>query len=166
MRRIISVALLLAACSAPAVISYRNPERMISSSTAVDPARFQGDWQVVAAYGGDAACGRVGEQWAPTAGGGFSIAGSACIPPGKRGFKTFARPAGPGRLVRDGWSGPQDFWVLWVDADYRVAAIGAPDGRMGRIMARPGADRADLITAARQILSFNGYDISQLKMLR
>jgi len=59
-----------------------------------------------------------------------------------------------GRYVGDG----VELWLLWIDADYRTAVIGTPDGRLGWIMNRPGAASADRTTAARRILQFNGYD--------
>jgi len=52
--------------------------------------------------------------------------------------------------------------VLWVDQDYRVAVLGTPSGRWAMIVARPGAARADLVAAARDVLAFNGYDLAAL----
>ncbi len=168
MRRVIlGASLLLAACVAkdPAPAGYRDPARMISSSTAFDPARFQGDWQVVAAFGAGAACGVLGESWAADAAG-FGIRGTACRAGGKHGFATRGRLSGPGRVVRDGPRGPEEQWILWVDGDYRVAAVGTPSGAFGHILARPGMARADLINAAREVMDFNGYDISRLVVLQ
>ncbi|MCX8508355.1 MAG: lipocalin family protein, partial [Rhodobacteraceae bacterium] len=135
-----------------------------SSSTAFDPARFQGDWQVVAAYGLDAACGALQENWL-VAEAGFAIRGTACTAAGKRGFVTQGSVSGPGRVLRDGPAGPVEQWILWVDADYRVAAVGTPSGAFGHILARPGMARTDLMKAAREIMDFNGYDISRLIFL-
>lgn len=168
MRRVIVAAcLLLAACGAKPAgpVGFRDPAQMISSSTAFDPARFQGDWQVVAAYGPAAGCGVLTESWAADAAG-FVIRGTACGASGKTGFATRGRLSGPGRVVRDGPRGPQEQWILWVDGDYRVAAVGTPSGAFGHILARPGMARADLLKAAREILDFNGYDISRLIFLR
>lgn len=163
----VAACLLSAACSTKPAgpVGFRDPARVISSSTAFDPARFQGDWQVVAAYGPAAGCGVLSENWAVDASG-FVIRGTACGPSGKTGFATRARLTGPGRVVRDGRRGPEEQWILWVDGDYRVAAVGTPSGVFGHILARPGMARADLLTAAREILDFNGYDISRLIFLR
>ncbi len=157
---------LIAACvPAPRQAGFRDRSVPISSSTAFDPARFQGQWQVVGAFGDAARCGVLDEDWRiGTAA--FVITGMRCGPQGGTGYRTVARLSGPGRVSRDGPGGAEEIWILWVDADYRVAAFGTPDGGFGGILARPGQARADLLTAAREILDFNGYDISRLQFLR
>jgi apolipoprotein D and lipocalin family protein len=161
--------LALAACGAaePAArTAWRNPAAAISSSTAFDPARFAGRWAVVAAYGAEAACGALAEDWQATAPGRFAVRGESCAGGRKRGFLTEARLTGPGRMQRGGPGGTEELWLLWVDADYRVAVVGTPSGRFGRILARDWALRADLAEAARRVLDFNGYDISGLRAAR
>lgn len=169
MRRItglLLVGLALTACTAtPTATAYRNPAVPISSAALFDGTRFQGDWQVVAAFGAEAACGALQEQWTADAGG-YAVKGTRCKPSGKAGYATRARLVGPGRIARDMRDGPEQIWILWVDADYRVAALGTPSGEFGRIIVRPGQARADLLAAARGVLDFNGYDVSKLKMLR
>ncbi len=159
------VALLGGCLQAPAPVAYRDPAAVISSTTAFDPARFQGDWQVVGAFGAGAACGVLAESWV-IENGAFTVRGTDCAGGRTRGFATRARLVGPGRLLRATRGGEEALWVLWVDGDYRIAAIGTPSGAFGRIMARPGVARADLTEAARQVLDFNGYDLSQLRMMR
>lgn len=166
MRPVILALMALAACAAPTAQGYRNPAVRISSSAAFEPARFEGQWQVVAGYGAEATCGVRPEVWTVDGSHGFVIRGNACAEGVLHGFATKAVMSGPGRLVRAAREGNEDLWVLWVDGDYRIAAIGTPDGRFGRIMARPGAARDDLIAAAREVLDFNGYDISRLQMLK
>lgn len=162
----VAACLMLAACSTKPAgpVGFRDPARVISSSTAFDPGRFQGDWQVVAAFGAGAGCGVLSENWAVDASG-FVIRGTACGASGKTGFATRGRLTGPGRVVRDAPRGPEEQWILWVDGDFRVAAVGTPSGAFGHILARPGLARADLLTAAREVLDFNGYDISRLNFL-
>lgn len=145
-------------------MAYRDPAQTISSAALFDGARFQGDWQVVAAFGTDAGCGVLQERWQADAGG-FAVQGTRCTLSGKTKYATRARLTGPGRISRDLRDGAEQIWILWVDADYRVAAVGTPSGGFGRILVRPGQARADLITAAREVLDFNGYDISKLMML-
>lgn len=166
MRRIIPVILLaLAACVGTVKVpGYRNPQVAISSSGAFVPGRFAGDWQLVAAYGPEAACGPVAENWS-VEDGRYVIRGNRCGAGGAVGVALTAAPSGPGRIVEFPPEGPRQIWVLWVDADYRVAALGTPDGAIGRIIARPGAARPDLINAAREIMAFNGYDISRLSFV-
>ena len=53
--------------------------------------------------------------------------------------------------------------VLWLDADNRTAAIGAPDGRIGWIMDRSPRGGADRIAAAREIMEWQGYDMARMK---
>lgn len=161
------VGLALSACAGqPAATTiYRNPALPISSAALFDGARFQGDWQVVAAFGAEAGCGALQERWQADAGG-FAVRGTRCGPTGKTGYATRARPVGPGRITREMRDGTEEIWVLWVDADYRIAALGTPSGGFGRILVRPGQARADLIIAAREIMDFNGYDVSRLIVLR
>ena len=76
-----------------------------------------------------------------------------------------ARLDGPGRLkIRlDGVPFAADYWVLWVDTDYRTAVVGTPAGRSGWILNREPTIPADRLKAARDILAFNGYDLTQLQ---
>ena len=60
-------------------------------------------------------------------------------------------------------AGEAEFWVLWVDDDFRTAVIGSPTGQFGWIMDRPGAASADRTRAAREILDFSGYDLGRLE---
>ena len=168
MRQLTLAALaLLAACTAPAPERlYRNPAQTLSSAALFDPARFGGDWQVVAAYGAEAECGALRESWTVREAGGFDIRGTRCTPLGLRSFAAVGQLAGPGRIERAGRSGPEALWVLWVDTDYRVAVLGTPSGAFGRILSRQKSLSADLVTAARGVLEFNGYDISQLVWLK
>lgn len=67
-----------------------------------------------------------------------------------------------GRFEMQRGEGPAiEHWVLWTDADYRVAAIGTPSGAFGWIMTK-GPARDDLMQAAREILEWNGYDLARL----
>ena len=71
---------------------------------------------------------------------------------------------GPGRFTmrRDGVNA--EHWVLWVDADFRTAVIGSPTGQFGWIMEKgTGAPSPDRIKAARDVLDFGGFDLSQLR---
>ena len=159
--------LMLVGCGpTPEPVGYRTRPGMIASAALFDPARFQGDWHVVAAFAPEAACGALQEAWSDDGPGRFLVRGAACSSAGLRQFATRAVLTGPGRISRIGAAGPEEMWVLWVDADYRIAAIGTPSGRFGRILARDAAPRADLLRAAQTVLDFNGYDISGLKILR
>ena len=79
-----------------------------------------------------------------------------------------AEVVGPGRLkVRLGWIPfAGDYWVLWVDNDYRTAVVGTPGGRAGWILHRAPEIPEDRLETARAVLAANGYDISQLQRTR
>jgi apolipoprotein D and lipocalin family protein len=155
----------LLACATVPDTGLRRAGAPISSSTAFDPARFAGQWWLVAAYGAEAGCGPVGENWVQAGPGRFEVTGQHCGALGRGGFRTEATLVGPGRIRRGSASGDETLWLLWVDADYRVAVIGTPDGRFGRILARSSVPRADLMQAARDVLRFNGYDPAALRPL-
>jgi len=75
-------------------------------------------------------------------------------------------PAGPGRWTpadpaEAGFDG--ELWVMWMDFADRTAAIGTPDGQFGFIMDKSSTGGGDRIIAARDIMAWFGYDISQLK---
>lgn len=59
-------------------------------------------------------------------------------------------------------TGQNDLVVLWIDEGHRTAALGARDGSFAYIVDRKAAGGADRIRAAREILAFNGYDVSKL----
>ncbi len=48
-------------------------------------------------------------------------------------------------------------WLLWVDADYRTAALGNPDGTLGMILDRNQTGGGDRIKAAREVMVWFGY---------
>ena len=54
--------------------------------------------------------------------------------------------------------------MLWVDEGYRTAVVGSPSGGSGFILNREPDIPADRLTAARQVLAFNGYELDDLKM--
>jgi apolipoprotein D and lipocalin family protein len=52
--------------------------------------------------------------------------------------------------------------IMWVDTDFRTAAVGAASGQWAAILNR-GDISEDRVTAALQILEFNGWDVSKLR---
>lgn len=74
-----------------------------------------------------------------------------------------AEPLGQNRwrLMHEGAT--REMWVIWVDDAFRTAAIGTPDGSYGWILDRRPSGGADRITAASQILEFNGYQTSAFR---
>ncbi len=68
-------------------------------------------------------------------------------------------PLGQNRYRLTNGSGKSfDLWVIWVDEGFRTAALGTPDGSFGWIVDRKPTEGEDRIIAAREILSFNGYN--------
>jgi len=148
----------LAACGrggpeavAPEAVSVRQAGTMIASTTRGAPGDLSGEWVVAQSY-----------------------PGASFAAPGTRvtvaeGVWRFAGPGGasearttvtaPGRYRVEG--GPE-LWVLWVDDDFRTAAVGTPDGSLGWIMNRPGEASGDRTAAAREVLEWSGYDLGRL----
>ena len=153
---------LLAAC-APQDQNLRSADAQISSSANFDPARFVDVWHVIAAYGDEVTCGSLAETWVRTGAESYRVTGTYCGPNGARAFVADARLSGPGRITRAMPGGKETLWVLWVDADYRVAVIGTPDGRFARVLSRTPELRGDLMRAAKDVLRFNGYDPAALR---
>lgn len=171
MIRLAALALLLAGCAGPGPQQgHRDPAAMIASAALFDPARFAGPWHVVADFpaAGAAPCGITREEWRLVAPGRFAVTGAACGPRGRSGFAGSAAVIGPGRIDLSAGTtrpdlGGEPLWVLWIDADYRVAAIGTPSGRFGMILSRAPDARGDLVAAAREVLDFNGYALERLR---
>ena len=161
---------LLAACATPDS-GYRDTTRNISSMTSLDLARYAGLWYVVGRFSTDAQT----NCFAPTSQ--ISVLGegevsflNTCHLDTVQGPAQQARArgivTGPGRLDVSQSGGPgEPYWVLWLDWDYRTAVIGMPSGEKGWILNRDPTIPADRLTAARNILEFNGYDASRLEML-
>jgi apolipoprotein D and lipocalin family protein len=153
-------ATLLAACVAKTPDmpqgAFRPKGGQVYSSAALDANRLPGRWAQVATFG-PKTCQPGGVDIKP----GGKAAYRLCL--GGKDIKGAGHLAltGPGKLSIAG----QDWWVLWVDTDYRTLVIGAPAGNFGFILNRGGAISADRLKAAREILDWNGYDLSQFTPL-
>ncbi len=159
-------AILLALAVAGCATGPKGPEAPGMSSAALfDVARFADVWHVAAVLGSDRACGPLAETWTVTGRDRYRVTGTACGPTGARAFVTEARVTGPGRITRPMGAGEEVLWVLWVDADYRVAVIGTPSRSFARVLSRTPEPRPDLMQAARDVLRFNGYDPAGLRPL-
>lgn len=153
--RLAVLAALLAACShkpAPQA-SFRDPARSMYSLAGFDAARLSGAWHQVAGFG--AAC----------SGGMIEVGATArfdlCLADGQKQGAGALVATKPGRFDLQG-IGP--LWVLWADADNRTVVLGAPSGAYGLILNRDPNLPADRLTAARDILAFNGYDVTKLQV--
>ncbi len=149
---------------------FRDSSVRIAATTRFDPAEMRGLWVVrerVAEASTDQAT--APERFAFGAVDGTRIAvirshrvcdAATCV---ELQTPLTADLIGPGRFVMPRGAGvPVEHWVLWTDADYRVAAIGTPSGAFGWIMTK-GEARGDVMQAAREIMDWNGYDTTLLQ---
>lgn len=170
-RLIFAALLLLAACAdrAPDQRStYRDRGTQIYSNAVLDPARLGGAWQQVASFAakpGGCAPGAV--QFGDVQGGTIPLDATLCLGGKMQRFAGAAQLDGPGRLQPLGTEARgigQPWWIIWADVDMRTLVIGTPSGEMGFILNRGGPLPADRLTAAREILDWNGYDLTRLKL--
>lgn len=170
MRRLLPLLLLLAACgrepppAPPPSASFRDASAPIASTTRGGPADLAGEWVVAEAFpGGPFGLSRGGTArlaMDASGTGTWTLTGAD----GTARALPVTSPA-PGRYRAAGLGGETwaDLWVLWVDDDFRTAAVGTPDGAFGWVMDRPGAASPDRARAAREMLDFNGYDLGRLR---
>ena len=161
-RSVCAAFLALAACGGkeePAAVQtapvFRDRSVMISTPAVFDAAAFMGEWNVIARIpeAGLPPCAAIVEFTATD--GGYSIA-EGCA--GGAAYRAATGPMTmPGRFATD-----PAVWVLWVAQDGGSAIIGRPDGSMGMIINRGTSMNGDRYRAAREVMDFNGYDVSQL----
>lgn len=161
-------ALFLAACGEKTETrqAFRATATPIYSSAALDPARLAGTWQQVAAFSNSKSDCRSGGAKIATTGTGLALRARLCLDGDPRDLATLLAPTGPGRLTpTDKVPAPlnRQWWVLWADTDLRTVVIGTPDGSFGFILNRGGSLPPDRLTAAKQVLAFNGYDTTRLQ---
>lgn len=157
---------MLAGCSTPVLEeqSYRKAGAPIYSIAAFDPARLPGTWTEVASFAPEGTRCRPGGLTITRGAGGLQASGRLCRAGHEVGQNGKLSPIGPGRLWLSGADEP--LWVVWVDTDYRTLVLGTPSGHFGWILNRGGALPPDRLKAAREILDWNGYDLSKLRVLR
>ena len=148
---------------------YRDTNTPIASIASFDPERYLGLWYEVARYPVvfEAGCVGVTAEYGKRPDGDVSVKNICRNPDGsiKSMIEGSAEIVGPGQLKVRFPSvpfGASDYWVLWVDQDYQTAVVGAPNGRSGWILNRSPNIPPDRLNAAREILDFNGYDLSRL----
>lgn len=143
----------------------------LTSSTRFDPARFQGRWYEIEGtspviHGGG--CVSSVFQFVsarPEVFDGQSADPSCPVSEDSNFQRMLYQPfryEGLGRF-KSTKSFIDEYWVLWVDEDHRTMAIGTESGRFGYILNRTSTLRADRLQAAREVLAFNGYDLTRLE---
>lgn len=170
-----ATALVLGACAAQVPVSvpagpvYRDTSAPIGVISRFDAHRFAGLWYVRAGFDPD--IGRMAFRIIDTPARSVMRLGAfVCDPAGVCGDFSQDLPLihvdrGQFRVTMpDGRE--QEFWVLWVDEGFRTAVLGNKAGDFGWIVDRSTTTGADRISAARAILDFNGYDVSQLRVVK
>ena len=164
--RLLAVALLAACASAPQG-GYRASGTAIYSNAVFQPERLSGRWVQVADFAGlgAAGCAASGLVVVPE-GGQLGLEADLCIGGVRRAFRGEATVTGPGRITLAG-ADPAglgaEWWVLWVDDGYRTLVIGTPSGQFGFVLNRDPVLPADRQAAAREVLVWNGYDLSRMR---
>ena len=158
---------LVAACAAPEAAGYRDTSRPLTYTSRSDVSRLAGAWHLRGHYPGDEGLRQVSYLRDRQGHEAFELVVRACAANGDcegAGEVWQAKPLGPNRwrLTDPKGGAARDLWVIWVDEGYRTAAIGAPDGGYGWVLDRSVKGGADRITAAREVLDFNGYDIGAM----
>jgi apolipoprotein D and lipocalin family protein len=157
---------MLAGCAAPPTGGpYRDTGQPLSVTTRSDASRLAGDW-VLRRATPDAA-GLTQVSYLPGPAQAFALTRRVCEDDTarcelRRSIRA-ATPLGMNRWRLAGDGAPREIWVVWVDEGYRTAAIGTPDGSFGWILDRAATGGEDRITAAREILEFNGYSTGALQ---
>ncbi|MGZ2257554.1 lipocalin family protein [Roseobacter sp. A03A-229] len=154
----------LAACAPTPEPGFRDTSVPISATTRFSPETFAGSWQVIEAYPTPLFPGCADQQWE---------AGTDTATPRlivycgeEAAFDTpmTVDPRGVLLLASSDLDVPgRALWVMWMDEDAETAVIGTPAGEMGWIVNRGPELRADRRAAAREIMAFNGYDITELR---
>ena len=164
-------ALLLAACSVgPSKVQGFRAKGPIYSNAVMDMASITGRWTQVATFasGGRPGCPAGGADIGSNPAG-LTIATRLCLNGAEVSYAGPLAVTGPGRATPTGAArAPLDreWWVLWADVDLRTLVIGTPDGSFGFILNRGGPLPPDRLTAARDILDWNGYDVARLTTFR
>lgn len=148
---------------------YRDLNVPIGSKAVFEPDRYLGTWYEIARYPVlfERGCVGVTATYGMRDDGAISVTNTCRNPDGsvKSMIEGKAEIVGPGRLKVSFASVPfvaADYWVLWVDEGYRTAVVGAPNGKSGWILNRDPQIPADRLKAAREVLDFNGYDLTKL----
>lgn len=137
-------------------VSLRDRAVPIGAISRFEAMKFDGAWNVHSTAGG---------IWDLRD---FAVAGGSALWSEGQGARTAQvqqRATGILRLTYGGGV-TRDLWVVWIDPDHNTVALGDPDGQFGHVATRVGKTRADQVTAALQVLAFNGYRTEEWKAVR
>ncbi len=155
--------------SVPTGPSYRDQNALIGVTSRFDAEKFSGLWYVRAGF--DPAITRMAFRMIDTPKGqAMRLGVFVCDGAGICGDYAEDLPAtelGKGRYSVTMPNGQtREFWVLWVDEGFRTAVLGNKQGDFGWIIDRSTKGGADRIKAAKEILDFNGYNVSLLRTVK
>ncbi len=157
----------LSACVGP---SYRDSGATIAAQRDFQPERYLGRWYEIARYpvSFEEGCTATTADYGPIDAETISVL-NTCRQGAPDGpvdrISGTATIVAPGELKVRFSNVPfvaADYWVLWVDDDYRTAVVGVPSGRAGWILARTPTIDAARRAEAEAVLARNGYDPTRL----
>lgn len=139
--------------------SLRAQSQPIYSTAALPAARLIGTWGQVAGFGADRPCVPAPRLTFVRNASGVQVVYDLCLGAQRvAGQGMLASAGAQGRYLLPEFSAP--IWVLWIDEGNRTMALGTPDGSFGMIVAK-SPPPPDHIRAAREILAWNGYDLTR-----
>jgi len=178
-RRVVTglVLVVLAACAAEQPVRtqaavLRDPSEQIASQTNVTAGRMAGRWVIRQRFANQSGpLGVVMFSTLPNGALQMAQTHQTCSvdPCGRAQTLVLMEPTGLGR-----WTAVdapiffprEELWVMWMDFDSHTAAIGTPSGEFGWIMDKNPTGGGDRIAAARDIMDWFGYDVSQLQEVK
>jgi len=145
---------------------FRQPNDPIWSNAVVTPKELSGQWVQALDFASpkQVPCAQ-GQLSLTPEGSALRASGEICVAGKPTPISGLLTPSGQGRFKTDDGFGQAggEWWVLWVDTNNRTLLIGTPGGQFGLGFDRKGALPADRREAAVEILSWNGYDLSQAR---
>ncbi len=160
----LGLAALLTACAPAPAPGFRELTVPITATTRFSPEQISGLWHVIESYPTPLLpqCGT--QQWQIRA---AEAAPRLVVLCGARTAFDAPLTVDPRGVLRIRSSdldlAGRALWVMWMDEDARTAVIGTPGGEMGWIVNRTAELRPDRRAAAREIMAFNGYDLTRLQ---
>lgn len=169
-RLILPLLMLITACAAPSArIDGFRSQGPIYSNAVLDLTTITGTWTQVATFTSAGSTCRPGGADITRSANGLAISARLCLNGSDLSYRGPLAITGPGRMTPAAKAPKpldRDWWVLWADVDLRTLVIGTPDGSFGFILNRGGPLPPDRLTAAREILDWNGYDVARLSTFR
>jgi apolipoprotein D and lipocalin family protein len=139
---------------------FRATAAPLYSTAGLPAARLLGDWRQVAGFGAAQRCAPAPSlQVQANAAGQINASYDLCLGAQRvQGAGALASAGAQGRYAIAGLPAP--IWVLWIDESNRSMVLGTPSGSFGAVLSK-GAIWPDHLRAAREILAWNGYDLTR-----